>query len=158
MSLSEYVQVANGGLSSYLAGPSLVRLRDKETVDKILRIRADILPVSLVEHDAAPCALIKKVLQVLASEGRVAAKQGVGDDAHRPHVYRLSVALLGHHFGGRITKRSSHGLECFVLAIQRLGNAEIGQDEIRVVFSSNVDEVLRLKICDFMLVSLGILE
>lgn len=111
-----------------------------------------------MEHDAASCALIKKILQVLASEGGVTAEQGVGDDAHRPHVYGLSMAFLGHHFRGRITKRSSHGLECFVLAVQRLGNTKIGQHEIGVVFGSNIDEVLRLEICNFTLASLRILE
>lgn len=138
----------NSKLASHLAGPSLVGLSDKETVDEVLCISADILPISLVEDNATPCALVKKILQVLASEGRVAAEQGVGDDTHRPHVYGLSVALLGHHFGCRITKRSSHGLECFVLAIQRLGNTKIGQYEIRVIVRSNIDKVLRLQIYD----------
>lgn len=117
MSCLNTVKEMNSESASYLAGPSLVGFRDKEAVDKVLCISTDILPVSLVEHNAAPCALIKKILQVLASEGRVATEQGVGNDAHRPHVYGLSVAFLGHHFGGRITKRSSHSLECFVLAV-----------------------------------------
>lgn len=143
---------------SYLAGPSLLRLWDKKTVDKVLCISADVLPVSLVEDDVAPCALVKKILKVLASEGGVAAEQGIGDNAHRPHVHGLSVALLGHHFRGRIAKRSSHSLECFVLAVQRLGNTKIGQHEVGVVFGSNIDEILRLEICNSTLIWLQILE
>lgn len=154
MSCLNIVKEMKSESSSYLTGPSLLGFRDEEAVDKVLCISTDILPVSLVEHNAAPCALIKKILQVLASEGRVAAEQGVGNDAHRPHVHGLSVAFLGHHFGGCITKRSSHGLQCLVLAIQRLGNTKVSQYEIRIVVRSNIDKVLWLQICGFTLVSL----
>jgi hypothetical protein len=114
--------------------------------DKVLGVVADILPVSLVENDRAIGAFSDQVLKVFASEGRVAAEQGVGDDTHGPHINGLAVTLLAHHFGGGIAKRACHSLEGLALAIEHLGDAEISKDEIGVGVLAQVEQVLGLEI------------
>jgi hypothetical protein len=93
-----------GGKITHVARPALFRLRPQQVHDEVLGVVADVLPVPLVEHHAAGAALVDEVLEVLGAEGRVAAEQGVGDDAERPHVDRLAVALLEHHLGGRVAE------------------------------------------------------
>lgn len=72
--------------------------------DEVFGIIADVLPVSLVEYNRASGTLLEQVSEVLTSERRVAAEEGISDDAHGPHVRRFSVALAVHDLGGSISK------------------------------------------------------
>jgi hypothetical protein len=72
--------------------------------NEVLRITADILPIPLVENDAPVTAFLDEVLEILASEGRVSAKESVGNDTEGPHINRLAVPLLQHDFWGGVTK------------------------------------------------------
>ena len=100
-----------------------------------------------MEHHAAGAALVDEVLEVLGAEGRVAAEQGVGDDAERPHVDRLAVALLEHHLGRRVAEGPGHGRKHLVLGAERLCNAEIRQHQVRVEVLGEVEEVLGFEVC-----------
>lgn len=72
--------------------------------NEVLRIVTHVLPVAFVEYDFSVTALVDQILQVLATERRVSAKQRIGDDAKRPHIDRLRVAFLQHDFRGSITE------------------------------------------------------
>jgi hypothetical protein len=99
-----------------------------------------------VEDDLGVAALVDEVLEILGAEGRVSAEERVGDDAEGPHVDRLSVALLQHHFGRRISKGAGHGGENLVLGVQHLGDAKVGEDEIRVGGLGEIEQVLGFEI------------
>lgn len=94
----------------------------------------------------AGAALVDKILEILGAEWRVTAEEGVGDDAQRPHVHGLSVALLKHHLGGGIAKRPSHGGEDLILGTEHLCNAKIRQDEVGVRLLGSIEKVLRFEI------------
>lgn len=97
------------GKETHLTRPPILRLRPQEFQNEILRIVANVLPVALVEDDAAGGALVDQVRQVLGAEGRVAAQERVRDDAQGPHVDGLAVALLQHHLRRRVPERPGHG-------------------------------------------------
>lgn len=92
------------GEPTYIARPTLFWVRSEKLQDEVLGVVANVLPVPLVEHHVASGALVDQVLEVLGAERRVATKQSVGNDAQRPHVHGLAVALLKHHLGCRITE------------------------------------------------------
>ena len=140
------IRVLLDGFLSYLAGRSLGWVWLQQGGDELLRILANIFPVPLVEDNTSILALFNKVREVLRSEWRVSAKQGIGDDAHRPHVYWLAVPLLQHDFWCSISKRTGHGGEDLVLGIQHLGNAEICENKRGVGFLREVEEVFWLEI------------
>jgi len=99
-----------------------------------------------VENDLGRHALLDEVLEVLGSERRVAAEESVGDDTHRPHIYGLTVSLLKHDLGRRVAERPRHRGEDLVLAIQHLGDTEIGKDQVGVGSPCKVEEVFRFEI------------
>jgi hypothetical protein len=107
--------------------------------NEVFRVITNILPISLVENDSGIAALIDKVLEVLASERGVAAKESVCDYAERPHINRLSVALLQHDFWGGITKRPSHCCEDFVFRVQHLCDAEISKYEVGLRIAREIE-------------------
>lgn len=115
-------------------------------VDEVLGIITDILPVPLVIHHAAGAALVDEILEVLGSERGIAAKQGIGDDAKRPQVDGLAVALLEHHLGRRIAEGPSHGREHLILGPERLRNAKVCQDQFRIGCSGAIEKVLGFEI------------
>ena len=88
----------------YLAGRSIISIRLQKMSNEVLRIITDILPVSLMENDSGIATFINEILQVLASERRISAEKSVGDNAERPHIYWLSVALLQHDFWGCVSE------------------------------------------------------
>ena len=99
-----------------------------------------------MEDDGGVGALLNEVLQRLGAEGRVAAEQRVGDDAQGPHVNGLAVAALQHDLGGGVAERASHGGEDLVLAVEHLGDAKVGEDQVGVVFLCQVEQVLGLEV------------
>jgi len=134
------------GEKTYLAGPAFLRLGPQQVVDEILGIVADVLPVPFVIDHAAGAALVDEVLKMLGSERGVAAKQGIGNDAERPEVDGLAVALLEHHLGGRIAERPSHSREHLILGPERLRDAKVCQDQFRIRCSGAVEEILGFEI------------
>lgn len=134
--------------NAYLAGGAAVWLGHNQSSNKVLGIVTDVLPVSLVENDSALRALGQQVLQVFTAEGRVAAQQRVGDDAHGPHVDGLAVALAVHNFRGGVAKRAGHGVERLFFAIEGLGDTKIGQNQIRRGLLSDIQKVFGLKVCN----------
>ena len=57
------------------------------------------------------------------------------------------MTLLAHHFRGSITERASHGFKGFSLSVEHLCNTEVGQHEVGIGVSVEVEKVLRLEIC-----------
>lgn len=70
-------------------------------------------------------AFVDQVRKTLTPEGRVSAKEGIGYDAHRPHIDWLAMPFLEHYFGSGVAKRTSHGREYFVFGVKHLGNAKV---------------------------------
>jgi hypothetical protein len=114
--------------------------------DEVLGIVAHILPVPLVEDDLRRAALVDQVLEILGSEGRVAAEKRVSDDAHGPHVDWFPVAPLEHHFRRGVAEGARHGRENLVFPVKHLGNAEVGQDEVRIDILGEVKQVFGLQV------------
>lgn len=56
------------------------------------------------------------------------------------------MALLLHDLGGGIAKGPGHGLECVFLAVERLGDAEIGEDEVGIGLARDIKQVFGLEI------------
>lgn len=117
---------------THLTGPSRVGVRLQEAVDKVLGVLADILPVTFMEDDTATLALLDQICQTLATEWRVTAKERVGDDSQRPHVYGLAVSLLHHDLGRCVSERSGHGSQLLSWCVQHLGDAKVGKHQGRV--------------------------
>ena len=117
-------------LEGLLAGGALAGVGVQEAEDEGFGFRADFLPIALVEDDAAGTALLDQVGQVLRPEGRVPAQQGVGDHAEGPHVDRLPVAALEHHFWGGVAEGAGHRGEDFVGGFEHFGDAEVGKDQL----------------------------
>ena len=130
-----------------LARRPLFRLRPQQVVDKVFGIITDVLPIPFVVHHAAGTAFVDEVLEALGAERRVAAEQGVGDDAERPHVDGLAVALPEHHLGRRVAERARHGGEHLILGAERLRDAKVGQDQVRICGFGEVEKVLRFEVC-----------
>ena len=118
----------------------------QQAEDKVLGVLADVLPVPLVEDDRAVGAFLDEILQCLGTEGRVAAEQRVGDDAQGPHVDGLAVAALQHDLGGGVAEGAGHGGEDLVLAVEHLGDAKVGEDQVGVVVLCQVEQVLGLEV------------
>jgi hypothetical protein len=93
---------------TYFACVSIFCDRLQKVFNEVLCIVADIFPVPLMEDDRRIAALFDKILQILASERGVSAKQRVGNDTQGPHIYWLPVPLLEHDFWSGISKRTSH--------------------------------------------------
>lgn len=130
----------------YLAGRSIIGIWLQKMANEVLRIITDVLPVSLMEDNCCIAALFNQVLKALASEGRITAKQSVGNDAEGPHIDRLSVTFLQHHFWSCVAEGSCHCGEDFVLGVQHFCNTEIGENEVGVSIAGEVEEVFRLEI------------
>jgi len=88
----------------YLACGSILCIWLQEVTDEVLGIITDVLPVPLVEDYSGVAALVDKVLEILATERRVTAEQGICDHTERPHIYWLSVTLLHHYFWCSVAK------------------------------------------------------
>lgn len=131
---------------TYSTRSSAFWVRLQQGIDEMLSVVGDILPVPLVEDNLCAGALLDQVLEVLAAERRVAAEEGVGDDAHGPHVDGLAVALLEHDFWGGVAEGASHGGEDLVLGVEHLGDAKVGEDEVGVGVGGEVEKVLWLEI------------
>lgn len=99
-----------------------------------------------MEDDGGVGALLDEVLQRLGAEGRVAAEKRVGDDAQGPHVHGLAVAALQHDLGGGVAEGAGHGGEDLVLAVEHLGDAKVGEDQVGVVVLCQVEQVLGLEV------------
>lgn len=134
------------GLQTYLTCPAVLGFWLQQVHDEVFRVLGDILPVPLVEHYLSVAALVDQVLEVLRAEWGVTAQKGICDDAHRPHVDGLSVALLQHNFRGGVAERAGHCGEDFVLGVEHLRNAEIGQDQVGVGRLAEVQQVFGLEI------------
>lgn len=132
---------------TYRTRCTFLRLRLQQAVDEVLRILADLLPISLVEDNTAVLTLLDQVCQALTTEGGVSAEQSVGNDAHGPHVNRLAVSTLQHDLGGGITEGTSHGRELLVGRVEHLRNTEICEYERRIFGGGDVKKVLGLEIC-----------
>lgn len=117
---------------SYPARPSILWAGLQELQDEVLGVGADVPPVALVEDNLRVAALVDEILQILGAKRRVAAKQGISDDAHRPHIDWLSVPLFQHDFGGGVSKGTGHGGEHLVLAVEVLRDAEVGKHKIGI--------------------------
>jgi len=117
---------------THLASPAIFGSWLEKFQDEVLGIIAHVFPVSVVEHHLGVAAFVDKILEILGSERRVATEKSVRDNAERPHVNGLTVTLFQHYFWGCISKRSCHGGEDFIFAVQHLRNAEISKDEVRV--------------------------
>ena len=115
-----------------------VRVRLQEAGDEVFGVFADVFPVPLVEDDARRFALFDQVGEAFAPEGRVAAEEGVCDDAEGPHVDGFAVALLQHYFGGGVAEGACHRREDSFVRVEHLGDAEVGEDEGGVGFRSEV--------------------
>lgn len=99
----------------------------------------------------ATLAFSDQFLEVLASERRIAAEKCVSDNTQGPHVNGLAMTLFLHHLRRSIAERTRHCFQSIVLAIKGLGNTEVGQDKIRVIFRGHVNKVFRLQICSSQL-------
>lgn len=108
----------------------------------------DIFPIPLMKDNLCARALLDQILEVLRAERAITTEKGISDYAQGPHIDWLAVALLQHDFWGGIAERAGHGGEDFVLCIEHLGDAKVGEDEVRVWVGGEVEEVLRLEICD----------
>jgi hypothetical protein len=118
----------------------------QEGENEVLGVLGDALPVALVEDDTARPALLDQVGQVLGAEGRITTQEGVGNNAERPHVDSLAVALFKHDFGRSVTERACHASKLFRGAFQHLCDTEIRQDQLGVGGACEVEEVFRLQI------------
>ena len=130
------------------AGSSLLRVRLQQGVDEVFGVVGDILPVPLMKDDLCTGALLDQILKVLGAEWAIAAEKGVSNYAQGPHVDWLAVALLEHDFWGGVAEGASHGGEDFILCIEHLRDAEVGEDKVGVRIGGEVEKVLRLEICD----------
>ena len=115
---------------THFAGPAILRPGAKKLKDEVLGIVANVTPIPLMEDNIAGVALIDEVLQVLRTERRVAAKQDIGNDTHRPHVNGLAMGLAHHNLGSSIAERACHGREQLILVAEHLCDAKVGQHEI----------------------------
>ena len=111
---------------AYFTSPTLVSFGVDKLQDEVLGVVADILPVALVEDDRVISAFPDEILEILASERRVTAEQGVSNNTHRPHVYGLTMTFLAHNLRSSITKRTSHGLKRLALSVKHLGDTKVG--------------------------------
>lgn len=93
------------------------------------------------------CAFFQEVGKVLAAERGVTAQKGICDDAHGPHVDGFAVAFAVHDFRGGVAKRAGHCAESLFLAVQRLGNAKIGQYKVGSGLAGDIEQVFGLEIC-----------
>lgn len=82
-----------------------------------------------MEHNPPIAALIDQVRKTLATERRVPAKESIGDDSQRPHIYRLSVTLFQHYFWSSIAEGAGHGREHLIAGVKHLSDTEIGKHE-----------------------------
>lgn len=130
------------------ASSSLLRVRLQQCVDEVFGVVGDILPVPLMKDDLCTRALLDQILKVFGAEWAIAAEKGVGYDAQGPHVDWLAVTLLEHDLWGGVAEGASHGGKDFILCIEHLRDAEVGEDKVGVRVGSEVEEVLRLEICD----------
>ena len=91
-------------------------------------------------------ALVDEVGKRFAAEGRVPAQKRVRDHAERPHVDGFAVPLLEHDLGCGVAEGSGHRGEDFVLGIEHLGDAKVGEDEGGVIVVGKIEEILWFEI------------
>jgi hypothetical protein len=56
------------------------------------------------------------------------------------------VALTVHHLGCGVSERTCHGLKRILLPAERLGNTEVGEDEVGFEVFGDIYEVLGLEV------------
>lgn len=150
--LGQQIAVAGGFtgqplmLQSYIGCHSLAGVWLEEGEDKVFGVLGDILPVALVEDDAARPAFFDKVGQALGAEGRVTTQESVSDHAQRPHVDGLAVALLEHDLGSSVAEGARHAGEYFGGVVQHFRDTEICQDKLRVGGTCEVEEILGFQV------------
>lgn len=133
---------------AYSTGSSLLWVCLQQGVDEVFRVVGDILPIPLMKDNLCAGALLDQILEVLGAERAITTEKGISDYAQGPHIDWLAVALLEHDFWGGIAEGAGHGGEYFVLCVEHLGDAKVGEDEVGIWVGGEVEEVLRLEICD----------
>ncbi len=98
----------------FLSRSSSLRIRLEQRQYEILARLGNILPVSVMENDSATSTFLDHVCKIFRPPGRVAAEQGVGDDAQRPHISGFAMALLEHDLGRSVAEKSGHIIQLFV--------------------------------------------
>lgn len=135
-----------GVLQGFFGGDTLGRIRLQQREDEVLGVLRNIAPVALVEDDLSASALFNQIGQVLGTEGRVSAKQGVGDNTEGPHVDGLAVTLLKHNLWGGVAEGARHAGQNLAGAIQHLGNTEICEDQRRMGVGTEVEKVFGFQV------------
>lgn len=67
---------------SYLACPPVLWLGLQKPQNEVLGVVANVLPVALMEDNAAAAAFVDEVLKVFGAEWRVAAEEGIRYNTH----------------------------------------------------------------------------
>jgi hypothetical protein len=85
------------------------------------------------------------------------AEESVGDNTNAPEVDLQAVGLAEENLGSGVAKRTGHRGDLLVRRVEQLGNAKVGNGEVRVGFACLVQNVLRLEVAmhNVVLVEVG---